>query len=138
MYGMEVAASIGVPVVVHTESTTPDQCKELVGMGKKVGLPPEKIVKHFSPPLILYEENHGLFPSVLCTNKNVEEALKKGDRFLMETDYIDDVRRPGAVLGPKTVPRRTRLFLEKGVMTERQAYRVHVENPQKIYNISLS
>ena len=25
----------------------------------------------------------------------------------METDYLDDPSRPGAVLGPKTVPKRT-------------------------------
>jgi len=25
----------------------------------------------------------------------------------METDYLDDPRRPGAVLGPKTIPKRT-------------------------------
>ena len=25
----------------------------------------------------------------------------------METDFLDDPRRPGAVLGPKTVPKRT-------------------------------
>jgi TatD-related deoxyribonuclease len=138
VYGMAVAGSIGVPVVVHTESTTPSQCNELVLMGKKVGLDPGKIVKHFSPPLIKPMENYGLFPSVLCTKKNVEESLKKGTRFFMETDYIDDLRRPGAVLGPKTVPRRTKMFLDSGMMTEEQAYRIHVENPQDVYNIALS
>ena len=136
-YGMKLAADVDVPVVLHTESTTPENCKEFVEMGKKVGLKPDKIVKHFSPPLVLSEENHGLMPSVLASRRNVEEALKKGSRFLMETDYIDDVKRPGAVLSPRTVPRQTKRMLERGLMTEEQVYRVHKDNPERTYGIVL-
>jgi len=137
-YGMQKAKDVGVPVVLHTESTTPIQCKELVEIGKKVGLNPEKIVKHFSPPLIAYDENYGLMPSVLASKKNIVEALHKGERFLMETDYIDDLRRPGAVLGPKTVPKLTKNLLTEKIITEQQVHIIHVENPQKTYAIDLA
>lgn len=136
-YGMEKAKEVNVPVILHTESTTPEQCKELVEMGKKVGLPSDKIVKHFSPPLILKNENHGLMPSVLASKKNIIEAIKKGTRFMMETDYIDDPRRPGAVLGPKTIPKRTFELIKNGYLTEKQAYEIHKKNPEQTYNISL-
>ena len=137
LYGMKKASDVGVPVVIHTESTTPDQCKELVEMGKKSGLPADKIIKHFSPPLIKETENHGVMPSVLASNKNIVESLKKGTRFLMETDYIDDPRRPGAVLGPKTIPRRTIELKDKGLLNYEQIYQIHKRNPEKTYNISL-
>jgi TatD-related deoxyribonuclease len=136
-YGMQKAKDVGVPVVLHTESTTPSQCKEFVEIGKKVGLNPEKIVKHFSPPLITYDENYGLMPSVLASKKNIVEALHKGTRFLMETDYIDDLQRPGAVLGPKTVPKVIKNLLRKDIITEKQVHIIHVENPQKTYTIDL-
>jgi TatD-related deoxyribonuclease len=136
-YGMQKARDVGVPVVLHTESTTPVQCKELVEMGKKVSLPAEKIVKHFAPPLITKEENYGLMPSVLASKKNIIDALQKGDRFFMETDYIDDPRRPGAVLGPKTVPKLTNKLWSEHIMTEEQIHKIHVENPQNIYHITL-
>jgi TatD-related deoxyribonuclease len=136
-YGMQKAKDVGVPVVLHTESTTPMQCKELVEIGRKVSLNPEKIVKHFSPPLITHDENFGLMPSVLAIKKNIVEALQKGTRFLMETDYIDDLRRPGAVLGPKTVPKLTKNLLAENIMTEQQAHMIHVENPQNTYAIEL-
>ncbi|UCD13884.1 MAG: TatD family hydrolase [Thermoplasmatales archaeon] len=136
-YGMQKAVEVDVPVVLHTESTTPEQCKELVEMGRKVGLSSDKIVKHFAPALIKRDENFGLMPSVLASKKNIVESLKKGTRFMMETDYIDDPRGPGAVLGPKTVPRLTKKLLDDGVMTEVQAYEIHVKNPQKTYGISL-
>lgn len=137
LYGMQKAKDVGVPVVLHTETTTPSQCKELVEMGKKVGLKPEKIIKHFAPPLISSTENYGLIPSVLASRKNIIEAVGKGTRFLMETDYIDDLRRPGAVLAPKNVPKLTKRLIQENIMSEQQAYTIHVTNPQKIYGIEL-
>jgi len=136
-YGMRCAAEAGVPVVLHTESATPATCKEFVELGRRVGLRADAIVKHFSPPLITMEENFGLMPSVLSSKKNIVTALTKGSRFLMETDYIDDPRRPGAVLGPATVPTLTKTLLERGVMTEAQAETIHRTNPEKTYHLTL-
>ena len=137
-YGMQKAKDISAPVVLHTESTTPDNCKEFAEMGKKAGLPLNKIVKHFSPPLILENENHGLMPSVLASKKNIITAIEKGTRFMMETDYIDDLRRPGAVLGPKTIPKTTLDLINKGILIDKQAYEIHKENPEKTYDINLN
>ena len=136
-YSMQKAKDANAAVVIHAETATPEQCKELVELGKKAGLKPHKIIKHFSPPLVLEKENHGLMPSILASKKNITEALKKGDRFLMETDYIDDPKRPGAVLGPKIVPKVTKNLLENEIMTEKQAYMIHKENPKKTYDIIL-
>ena len=136
-YGMQKAKEVGVPVVLHTESATPEICKELVIMGKNAGLSANMIVKHYSPPLIKFDENYGLMPSVLASEKNVISALEKGTRFMMETDYIDDPNRPGAVLSPKTVPKRTLELIKKDLLTEKQAYEIHKENPEKTYGIAL-
>lgn len=136
-YGMQKAKDADVPVVLHTESTTPKDCQEFVEMGKKAGLKPEKIIKHYSPPLILENENYGLMPSVLASEKNIITAISKGPRFLLETDYIDDPKRPGAVMGPKTVPKRTLSLLNKEILNEDQVLKIHKENPEKTYNICL-
>jgi len=136
-YGMQQAKDARVPVVLHTESATPQQCKEFVEMGKRVGLHADQIVKHFAPPLITQDENFGLMPSVLATRKNIVTALQKGNRFLMETDYIDDLRRPGAVLAPKTVPKLTKNLLQENLLSEHQAHMIHVTNPQTTYHIDL-
>jgi TatD-related deoxyribonuclease len=55
---------------------------------------------------------------------------------MLETDFIDDRRRPGAVMAPATVPRRTRAMLEQGVPEER-VWRIHKENPEKVYGASI-
>ncbi len=63
----------------------------------------------------------------------LEVAAERGEPFLMETDYVDDPDRPGAVLGPKTVPRRVAWMLENGLD---DAVRIaHVETPKTVYGI---
>jgi TatD-related deoxyribonuclease len=52
---------------------------------------------------------------------------------MMETDFIDDPDRPGAVLGPKTVPKRSRWLREQGY--EEALERAHVRTPQQVYGI---
>jgi len=76
-------------------------------------------------------------PSVLASKKNIRKAIKKGTRFLMETDYIDDPKRPGAVLGPKTVPRRTMELIEKKLVSTEEISIIHQENPEKTYDIHI-
>ena len=137
LYGMSKAKDASVPVVLHTESTTSDSCKEFVDIGKKAGLSADRIVKHYSPPLVKISENHGLMPSVLASKKNILAAVKKGTRFMMETDYIDDLKRPGAVLSPKTIPKITKYLLEQNIISENQAQIIHKTNPEKTYNINL-
>ncbi len=80
-------------------------------------------------------ERLGIFPGVIAGKGAIETALEEGSRFMMETDYIDDPERPGAVLGPKTIPRRTlKLVEEHG---EEIFWKVHKENPEKVYDIEI-
>ena len=51
---------------------------------------------------------------------------------MLETDYMDDPKRPGAVLGPKTVPKRTKQLLAAG-LDEEVLYHTHVDLPEQIY-----
>lgn len=138
MRAMALAKEVGCALVLHTESATLSSMKELAAMADKAGLSKDKVVKHYSPPLVLPEENFGLMPSVLAGKEAVKEALRKGTRFLLETDFLDDPRRPGAVMAITTVPKRTRAFMQQGIMTEEQAYKIHVENPKMTYGDSFS
>jgi TatD-related deoxyribonuclease len=133
MHAMRLSREVGCAIVLHTESATPASMKELAEMADKAGLERSRVVKHYAPPLIRPEENFGLMPSVLAGKNAIKDALRKGTRFLMETDFLDDPRRPGAVLAIATVPKRTNNFLRQGLMTEEQAYKIHHDNPLDTY-----
>ncbi|MCC7560359.1 MAG: TatD family hydrolase [Methanobacterium sp.] len=137
IYAMELAREADCPVQLHTESSTEEQFREFAKMASKAGLKKKKVIKHFSGPLVLPDENHGITPSLIASGEVMREALRKGKNFLMETDYLDDRTRPGAVMGPRTVPRRTRKLINSGLLTEEDAYQIHVERVEKLYSVDL-
>ncbi|HEV8361555.1 MAG TPA: TatD family hydrolase [Candidatus Thermoplasmatota archaeon] len=131
---LETARDAGVAVILHTESATPEVFADLAQRVAAAGLPLGKAVKHYSPPIV-GPENHGLWPSIIASGDSSAAAARQGTRFLLETDYIDEPERPGAVLGPKTVPKRTHALVAQGLLTEEQAWVVHAENPARIYGV---
>lgn len=106
-YAMPLAKEADCAVQLHTESFDEEKFRELGRYVREVGIKPYRVVKHFSPPLVKVAEEVGIFPSIIASRKNIEEAIKQGTRFLMETDYIDD-KRSLNVLGPKPFPEELR------------------------------
>ena len=137
-YSFELARDAGCAVQIHAETATPESFADLAQHARAAGLPLDRVVKHYSTPIVDVQVNHGLWPSVLIGKGAAEEAAKGGTRFLMETDYMDDPRYPGAVLGPKTVPRRTLELLQKGLLTEEQVWEVHARNPSRVYGVDVT
>ncbi|WP_225334766.1 TatD family hydrolase [Halomicrobium urmianum] len=125
-HAFELGAEVGCPVQLHTEGG--EDFTELVEWAEAEGLSREQVVKHFSNGSV-----RGPVKSVIANKDDLRDAVESGDPFLMETDYIDDPDRPGAVLGPKTVPRRVRWLLQEG--HEDAVRRAHVETPARVYGI---
>lgn len=136
-HSFSLARDAGCPVQIHAETATPESFADLAKHLDAAGLPRERAVKHYSTPIVDTAVNHGLWPSVLIGKGSAEEAARGGTRFLMETDYMDDPRYPGAVLGPKTVPRRTADMIAAKLLTEEQAWAIHGENPKRVYGVDV-
>ncbi|MFQ5919726.1 MAG: TatD family hydrolase [Thermoplasmata archaeon] len=132
-YGVELAQEAGCPAVLHTEDPSPQLFADLASMADSLELPRGRVVKHYADGSVLPEETQGIFPSVIAKGNFIREAASKGSRFLMETDYLDDPRRPGAVLGPNTVPKRTAALLREGLLTREDVHRIHEENVVELY-----
>lgn len=139
-YGMSLAKEASCPIVIHAETATPESMEDLGRIADSVGLPRGKVVKHYSPPLVLEEENRGLMASVLASRSNIQEAFGKGDRFFLETDFMDEPTRPGAVLPIDTVPKRVKGIAHSGVATAElidAIWKVNKDNPKRVYGIEL-
>jgi TatD-related deoxyribonuclease len=133
-YGLGRAREAQAPVILHTEHAPPPVFADLARIAKLANFPLERLVKHYSPPAVKPEENHGLFPSIIASKSNIAEAIAKGDRFMMETDYIDDLSRPNVVLPPHSVPKRTKALAQQGV-THDSLLRIHQEHPERIFRV---
>ena len=125
-YAFERAADLDCVVQLHTEAS--EDLTEVAEWARAAGLPADSVVKHYAAGRL-----DGPVPSVMSDRDRLARAADRGDPFLMETDFVDDPDRPGAVLGPKTVPRRVRWLLEEG--HERAVEIAHVETPSRVYGV---
>jgi TatD-related deoxyribonuclease len=130
---LEEAKSAGCAVILHTEEPDARSMLDLARRADSAGMDRGRVVKHHCTDLILPEENHGLFPSVTAKRETVASAAKKGSRFMLETDYIDDPRNPGAFLGIGTVPRRVRELVADRGSDDKIAWEICFENPSAVY-----
>lgn len=130
------AAREGFALQLHVEGESEETYPELARMADRAGLPRDRLVRHYAPPDVRDGSTHGIVPSVLCGKGALPVLLETmhdaSGGFLLETDHMDDPARPGAVLGPKTVPKRTRQLEEAGV-DEEILYRTHVDLPERLY-----
>ena len=133
---MRLAATDGFALQLHVEGELESTYRDMAAMALKAGLSVDRLVRHYSPPNVDSKITHGLTPSVLvgknALNTLLETAENSSHGFLLETDYMDDLRRPGAVLGPKTVPKRTQQLVAAGI-DEEFLWRAHVDLPDKLY-----
>ena len=100
-----------VPAQLHLDSNGEKTNKEISQICDIVGFPRFGAIHHHAEGNVSKNFTHGLTSSVVVGRDAIKDIVnsiwQNEGGFLMETDYMDDPRRPGAVLGPKTVPKRT-------------------------------
>lgn len=131
--GMELAREVDCPVIIHCESDG-DTDRSLAELADRAGLDRGRVVKHSSPPWVTPEETHGVMPSIPASKTNAREAIGKGtDRFMIETDYIDDPAKPGAIMSVNTVPKRVKAWLANGEVPVESIHRICGDIPNSLY-----
>lgn len=113
-------------VQLHTEGG--EEFSDVTQWAADAGMARHRVVKHYAAGRVA-----GPTPSVLADKDELLRAVEAGEPFMMETDFIDDPERPGAVLGPKTVPRRSAWLHEQGHETALEI--AHVDTPHHVYGI---
>tara|TARA_B100000683_G_scaffold205041_1_gene198629 strand:+ start:1645 stop:2559 length:915 start_codon:yes stop_codon:yes gene_type:complete len=144
---LSMVSSSRTSVQLHVEENDQKTYAELSEMCKSSGISSDRAIRHFAPPNVSADFTHGLSATVNVGKGSietiVETAREASSPWGMETDFLDDNRRPGAVLGPKTVPRRTQelcsSLLSKGWSeneVESLLTKVHCEWPKFLYGLS--
>ncbi|EMA46281.1 TatD family hydrolase [Halococcus saccharolyticus] len=129
-HALALGADHDCAVQLHTEAS--EDLTEIATWAEERGLDRHRVVKHYASGRLA-----GPTPSVMSDKDRLAEAAERAETaeepFLMETDFVDDPDRPGAVLGPKTVPRRVRWLREEG--REEAIEIAHVATPAEVYGI---
>ena len=142
---MTEAAISKVPIQLHVEDAGSETYSEISRMAMRAGLPLAQTVRHYASPDVSSNFTHGLACTVSVGRGSVEGLVSTyanaSAPWGMETDFLDDPRRPGAVLGPKTIPKRTdelcsALLVENRVSdVENLLLKIHSEWPSKLYEL---
>ena len=130
--GMELAHDVDCPVIIHCESED-NTDSDLASIAKEAGLDVGKVIKHSSPPWVTPEETHGVMPSIPASRSLIREAISKSNRFMIETDFIDDPQKPNAIMAVTTVPKRIRGFSQSGELSEEQIHSICEDIPDSLY-----
>jgi TatD-related deoxyribonuclease len=127
-HAFRLAADRDCAVQLHTESGT--DFEDVGAMAVDGGMDPDRVVKHYAEP-----GTASVRPSLLAREEWIREAAEADERFTLETDFVDDPERPGAVLGPRTVPRRVRALHEDYPEAIHDAC---VALPEEIYDVEIA
>ena len=143
---LSMASSSRTSVQLHVEENNEMTYSELSQLCMSSGISSERAIRHFAPPNVSSDFTHGLSATVNVGKGSVETIVETAREATspwgMETDFLDDSRRPGAVLGPKTVPKRTQelcsSLLSEGWSeneVESLLTKVHSEWPESLYGL---
>jgi TatD-related deoxyribonuclease len=137
---MEVARDVGCPIVLHTEDFNEATYRSMAQTAKKVGIPPEKVIKHYARAYFPPASRHEVVPSFLAKRELVLKALEDKGTWFLETDYLNDPERPGKVLSLETIPRRVHwigAMMDSPTMVEKLST-PFVKAPKKVYGLDLA
>ena len=130
-----------VPVQLHLDANGEKTNREISRICDIVGFPRFGAIHHHADGNVSKQFTHGLTSSVIMGKNSINEISKSiwnnEGGFLLETDYMDDPLRPGAVLGPKTVPKRTQQLASSligmGIDVESAISAIHIDLPNALY-----
>jgi TatD-related deoxyribonuclease len=129
MHALTCAADCACALQVHAET---GPCNDIVEMASHANVPVGRVVKHYGSP------DTPLHPSLIAKHEAIPDLVRRGRLFTMESDYMDENARPGAVIGPKSVPRYTNKLVLSGRITEEDCFRIHAETIQKVYGVTIT
>lgn len=132
-HSLEVARDSDCPVVVHSPDLTAEGFRELATRAGEAGLRPERVVKHYARRRLAPGSGGGVVPSYLARRELVREVADDPGPWFLETDYLDDPKRPGAVLDLATVPRRATAIAEDPQRDPDLLWVPFVETVERVY-----
>ena len=128
-HALNLAAECNCALQIHAES---GPCNDVVAMAQVAKVPIERVVKHYGSP------DTPLHPSLIAKHEAISQLARDKRPFTMESDFMDENSRPGAVIGPKSVPRYTNQLLKNGLITQEDCFCIHAETIEKVYGVAIT
>ncbi len=133
-HAFEVCGDMGIPVVLHTGDLSPFDVESLCSRAVIAGMKCSSVVKHHGTPDLLGNPS-GMIISLPATRDNARQGARSADRFMIETDYIDDPLDRNKFLPPDSVPKRAAMIRQEYENWEKILESIFVETPKIAYSL---
>jgi TatD-related deoxyribonuclease len=135
---MELARDYSLPIHIHSESSGRVTSESLKILARYAGLSLDRVLVHHVPPTQAPTyTSEGFYVSVVGRSEVLSNLASRCERVLVESDYLDDPRRPGAVMYPWDIPREVGEAVSRGALTPDCAREVLQRSPLRYYGVEL-
>ncbi len=138
MRAMEAAKDYDCIIHMHLEQGSNVTVLSVDKLAGLIGAPKKRLLFHHTRPGLT---EHVIAEGYWATIPGIEPVLRiifdrVEPKFMVESDYIDDPRRPGVVVYPWEMINNELRLLEKGVLSEELLYKVNVDNIVEFYGVN--
>lgn len=135
---MELARDYSLPIHIHSESSGRVTSESLKLLARYAGLSLDKVLVHHVPPKQASTyTSEGFYVSVVGRSEVLSNLGNRCERVLVESDYLDDPKRPGVVMYPWDIPREVSEAVSRGSLTPECAREVLQRSPLRYYGVEL-
>ncbi|RLG81659.1 MAG: hydrolase TatD [Thermoprotei archaeon] len=134
---LEVAKDYDLPIHLHLEQGGRVTVESVKTISRLTGLNTKLILLHHASSETSYwSSKYGLWHTVVAKKNLIRITLgKKHDKLMVESDYIDDPRRPGVASYPWDIAFTINELVESGAVSEEEVYRTMVDRVTTYYGV---
>ncbi len=133
---LEIAKDYDIPIHLHLEQGGVVTALDIKKRIERLGLDWKKVIIHHARGKSLEAAvKEGLRATVPGVLGSLERAVKLEPKYMVESDHIDDPKRPGVVIYPWEMVKNQLVLLERGLVDEEYLTRINVDNVVETFGV---
>ena len=133
---LAMARDLGCVVHVHVERRGTSTVLDVAQRASRTGA--RRVLLHHAEPWVWRRaRSAGLACSIPARRRDLVEALsgRGPPGFMVESDFLDDPRRPGAVVAPWSIASTFNSLIEEGGLSVEEASKILIDEVAKFYSV---
>ncbi len=137
-HSLRLARDLGTFVHLHTEQGGLLTVRDLNEVVNYVQIAKNSVLLHHMDLKTGLEANRSGFNFTICGKLQlIKEAAKKlTPTYMVESDFIDDPKRPGVASWPWEIIENQVTILKEGILDEEYIFKLNVDNVVKFYGVN--
>ncbi|MEM1921262.1 MAG: TatD family hydrolase [Desulfurococcaceae archaeon] len=135
---LEYSKDYDIPLHLHLEQSGLITIKSINYYIEKLNVPRRNIlIHHVNYDTGYWSEKYNLWHSIPAKERDIEQNIvEKREYILIESDYIDDPKRPGVSSYPWDIAINLEKFIERNIVDQNTVDKIMIDNIVKFYRVN--